>query len=272
VKRILLIFALGACLSAACGGNSSPSPTMPSTTTTVPTRIIGLSGNLASGNVTVGQSATTTLTVTNGGNSTLTVSGMTITSGLETVFTTSWASGAIPAGGSQHVSTRFAPTVAQSYGGTVTVNGDQTSGTNTIAISGTGVAQATTTFTVSGVVNDGTTGASGRIPGATVTVFSGRSAVTDSNGTYAVTGIAASTYTLSASATNFQTVTKQVSVSGNTAVDFSLARVTSSPTTRARIGATCVDGTPSSATGSGACSSHGGVLCWRYNDGTCTNP
>jgi len=41
---------------------------------------------------------------------------------------------------------------------------------------------------------------------------------------------------------------------------------------RQRIGAVCKDGTPSSATGSGACSSHGGVACWRYSDGTCTNP
>jgi hypothetical protein len=41
---------------------------------------------------------------------------------------------------------------------------------------------------------------------------------------------------------------------------------------RYRIGATCVDGWPSSATGSGACSHHGGVSCWRYSDGTCTKP
>ena len=44
------------------------------------------------------------------------------------------------------------------------------------------------------------------------------------------------------------------------------------PTVRFRIGATCRDGSSSTATGSGACSSHGGVACWRYNDGTCTNP
>lgn len=41
---------------------------------------------------------------------------------------------------------------------------------------------------------------------------------------------------------------------------------------RHRIGATCNDGTSSSATGSGACSHHGGVYCWRYSDGTCTKP
>jgi competence protein ComEC len=45
-----------------------------------------------------------------------------------------------------------------------------------------------------------------------------------------------------------------------------------SPGLRFRIGAVCKDGTLSNATGSGACSSHGGVSCWRYSDGTCTNP
>jgi len=41
---------------------------------------------------------------------------------------------------------------------------------------------------------------------------------------------------------------------------------------RIRIGAICNDGTESYATGSGACSHHGGVNCWKYSDGTCTKP
>ena len=41
---------------------------------------------------------------------------------------------------------------------------------------------------------------------------------------------------------------------------------------RVRVGAICVDGTTSNATGSGACSHHGGVRCWQYSDGTCTKP
>jgi hypothetical protein len=44
------------------------------------------------------------------------------------------------------VTIQFAPTAAQTYSGTLTVNGDQTSGTNTIAISGTGIAPVTITF------------------------------------------------------------------------------------------------------------------------------
>jgi hypothetical protein len=42
--------------------------------------------------------------------------------------------------------------------------------------------------------------------------------------------------------------------------------------TRHRVGATCKDGWQSKATGSGACSHHGGVSCWQYSDGTCTKP
>jgi len=41
---------------------------------------------------------------------------------------------------------------------------------------------------------------------------------------------------------------------------------------RHRIGAVCNDGWESKATGSGACSHHGGVSCWKYSDGTCTKP
>lgn len=44
------------------------------------------------------------------------------------------------------------------------------------------------------------------------------------------------------------------------------------PTSRFRVGAVCNDSTLSTATGSGACSSHGGVRCWRYSDGGCTFP
>jgi hypothetical protein len=44
---------------------------------------------------------------------------------------------------------------------------------------------------------------------------------------------------------------------------------TPNPGPATRIGATCNDGTSSTAIGSGACSSHGGVRCWRYSDGSC---
>jgi hypothetical protein len=68
-----------------------------------------------------------------------------------------------------------------------------------------------------------------------------------------------------------------IPVSGNTLVAYPTATLRLIPTStpnnvRTRIGALCNDGTSSNATGSGACSHHGGVGCWKYNDGSCTKP
>jgi hypothetical protein len=95
---------------------------------------IGLSGNLAFGNVETGQTATATLTITNDGNAVLTVSGITYPSG----FSGEW-SGSIEAGGATNVTVTFSPEAVQAYGGTVTVNSDKTGGQETIDVSGTGV-------------------------------------------------------------------------------------------------------------------------------------
>ncbi|HUT37086.1 MAG TPA: choice-of-anchor D domain-containing protein, partial [Planctomycetota bacterium] len=104
------------------------------TLTAPTTRIIRLVGDLAFGNVVVNTTATRTLTVYNDGNSTLSVSGITYPSG----FSGSWSSGPIAAGGSQAVTVTFSPMAAQTYSGTVTVSSDRTSGTDTVACSGTG--------------------------------------------------------------------------------------------------------------------------------------
>jgi hypothetical protein len=98
-----------------------------------PTRVISLSGNLAFGDVAVGSTAQRTLTISNSGNSTLTVTGISYPTGFSGSF-----SDQIGAGSSQNVSVTFAPTAATSYGGMVSVNSDATSGTNTISTSGTG--------------------------------------------------------------------------------------------------------------------------------------
>jgi len=74
------------------------------------------------------------LTINNTGNATLTVSSISYPSG----FSGAW-SGTIAAGGSQPVTVTFSPTSATTYGGTVTVNSDATSGGNTITASGTGL-------------------------------------------------------------------------------------------------------------------------------------
>jgi Abnormal spindle-like microcephaly-assoc'd, ASPM-SPD-2-Hydin/FG-GAP repeat len=97
------------------------------------TSIVSLGGTLAFGYVTVNTTATRTLTISNAGTGPLVVSSLTYPTG----FSGNWAGGTIAAGGSRSVTVTFAPTAATRYGGTLTVNGDQTSGTNTIAASGT---------------------------------------------------------------------------------------------------------------------------------------
>jgi Zn-dependent metalloprotease len=99
------------------------------------TRIISVSGNLAFGNVAIGNSVTSIFTISNSGNSVLTVSSITYPPG----FSGNWSSGTIAPGATKSVLVTFTPTSATSSGGTVTVFGDQTAGPNTITASGTGV-------------------------------------------------------------------------------------------------------------------------------------
>jgi hypothetical protein len=144
-RRAMVILVSAVMLQVACGGGSS-SPTAPSASTPAPvTKVIGVSGNLAFGEVTVGASRTSTFTISNSGNTTLTVTGISVSGGLVSHSSASWTNGSVPAGGSQTVTVWFEPTAAGSYSGTVTVNADHTSGSNTLAISGTGV--AATSFT-----------------------------------------------------------------------------------------------------------------------------
>jgi hypothetical protein len=90
---------------------------------------------MAFGNVTVGTSAQSTLTIANNGNSTLTVNSINYPSG----FSGNW-SGTIPQGNSQNVNVTFSPVSAISYSANnVVVNSDATSGTGSMAISGIGV-------------------------------------------------------------------------------------------------------------------------------------
>jgi len=120
------------CLLAACGGGSNGSPTAPSTQT----RIIHIDGDLNFGSVTVGTTADRSIRVFNQGNAPLTISGMTGPSG----YTASWTNGTIgPNNAFQDVTVHFAPTEPRDYSGTLTINGNQTSGTNTKPISGQGL-------------------------------------------------------------------------------------------------------------------------------------
>ena len=111
-----------------------------------PSRTISLSGSLVFGDVAVGSSETSTLTISDDGNSDLHITSISYPSG----FSVGWSSGTITAGGSQPVTVTFAPTSATGYSGPVTVNSDATnSGGNTITASGTGTAVAATTTTLS---------------------------------------------------------------------------------------------------------------------------
>ncbi len=99
-----------------------------------PAPIIGLSGGMAFGTVIVGSSAQRTLTITNNGDAVLNVAGV----GCPTGFTGAYT-GAIPPGGYANVTITFTPTNSGSYGGTITVTNNATTGTNTIGVSGSAV-------------------------------------------------------------------------------------------------------------------------------------
>jgi hypothetical protein len=130
-----------AILANACGsgGGSPTSPTPSTPAAPAATRIISLGGNLAFGEVQVGSSRSATLTISNGGNATLTVSGLGATGGIVAQSSASWTSGTIAPGASQQVTITFRPTTAGTFAGTVTVDADHTSGTNSIPISGTAI-------------------------------------------------------------------------------------------------------------------------------------
>ena len=132
------------------------------------------------------------------------------------------------------------------------------------------------TYRLSGVVQD----ASNALGLADVAVRisdgvnANRSTTTNSAGTYSLSNLESGGFTVGFSKSGYTTASRAVTLAQNTTLSLSLSRTVSTPipTPRQRVGATCRDGTSSQATGSGACSSHGGVLCWRYSDGSCTNP
>lgn len=105
------------------------------------TRVIALTGpggssTIAFGNVIIGStSPTMNLTVANQGNALLTVSGVSYPTG----FSGATGGFTVAAGSSFVVVVTFTPLLAQLYSGNITVSSDATAGTNTIAVSGTGV-------------------------------------------------------------------------------------------------------------------------------------
>jgi Abnormal spindle-like microcephaly-assoc'd, ASPM-SPD-2-Hydin len=128
IRRALLALL---CLTAACGGSKSPTSPTPTPTQT---RVIRLEANLAFGTIDIGSSFDAVLRIYSDGTAPLTVSGLSGPAG----YTASWTSGTIQPGTSQAVTIRFAPTAAQTYNGTLTVQSDKTSGTDTTQVSGRG--------------------------------------------------------------------------------------------------------------------------------------
>jgi hypothetical protein len=111
----------------ACGASTPAAPS------SAEERIIGLSGNLAFGTVPVGSPAVRTLAIANSGNAPLTVTNVKESAG----FIASWRSGTIAAGQTQVITITFFPTAAGAYNTVVVVEGNQTSGTNSAAMTGT---------------------------------------------------------------------------------------------------------------------------------------
>ena len=202
---------------AGCGKDTPP-------TAPTPTSAIAVTGNMAFGNVTVGTTATSTLTIGNTGAGELTVTSVIYPTG----FSGSFTSGTIPANGSQAVTVTFAPIAAQSYSGNLTVTGNQASGINTIAVSGTGVTLAT--FTLSGVVTETPPTTSTVLAGVRVTFVDGanqgKSATTGADGRYQITGVVNGGYTVSATLAGYTSIALPVGINGNTTLDFRLAPLT----------------------------------------------
>ena len=172
------------------------------------------------GSVTVGQTATAVLTIANTGGGELTVTSVTYPTG----FSGTFASGTIAANGSQAVTVTFTPTAAQTYSGNITVTGNQASGTNTIAVSGTGV--AIPTFTLSGLVTETAPTTSTVLPGVRVTIVdganAGKTATTGADGRYSITGVVNGGFTVTAQLAGYTTASLPVGINGNTTLDFRL--------------------------------------------------
>jgi hypothetical protein len=137
-RNVTALASLAGCLTllGGCGG-AATSPTSPSTPAT--TRIIGFGdSSLAFGDVTVGRRARLSLAVTNTGSAVLTITSVSAPGGAYKAYLKTGDGTPIQPGQSQSIPIEFAPTAAQSYNGILTFNGDQTGGTSTILVSGTG--------------------------------------------------------------------------------------------------------------------------------------
>jgi len=131
-------------------GNSAGSVTSSAATLTVNAATYLLSASPASlgfGNVDIGSNSSLGATLTNNGNSNVTISGVTITgAGFSTSGVTSGT--ILSPNQSATVTVAFAPTVAQNFTGSVGVTSNATNSPATITLSGVGVQTAPPSFSV----------------------------------------------------------------------------------------------------------------------------
>jgi uncharacterized protein YkwD len=171
--------------------------------------VIALGGSLNFGAVELGKTSELTLTVGNSGTGTLSVTGITVPGG----YAVNWTSGAIAPGGSQQVAVRFAPTAAQTYDGTLTVNADHTSGTSTASLSGRGAAPAPALATITGTAAEE---GSGALSGATIEVRDGpdakKTTTTDASGTFTLPGLQPGSVTVRASKSGYSDTDQRISL------------------------------------------------------------
>lgn len=116
--------------------------------------IIRLPGAQAFGNVYTGDVQTVNVTIWNDGDCAMTVTGIEYS---DNCFSGSFT-GKVLAGSSAQFSVSFAPVLVQDYNGIITVQGDQTGGTNTIVCTGAGVVWSRFVDNGDGTVTDNATG------------------------------------------------------------------------------------------------------------------
>ncbi len=113
---------------------------------------IGISSSsLSFGSITVGETGTQQVTISNTGDKALTIRKITCPTG----FSASWSSATIAPNGSKALSVTFSPTSAASFNGNLVIESDASNGTSkTIALSGTGLAKPEPKLSVSPSVLD----------------------------------------------------------------------------------------------------------------------
>ncbi len=143
--RLLAISAM-TCFTAACGSGGGGSQDSSGGTNTQPMPEISVSGSSSFGNVTIGNSTSQTLTITNDGNANLEVGSLSTLGTPYALSSDSCSNTVITAGNSCSVTIQFTPSVAGSADATLNIpSNDSDEATTTLTITGTGEIDLSTT-------------------------------------------------------------------------------------------------------------------------------